>query len=294
MRLTPADREARRSGLGGSDCPSVFGVGYHSRYALYYDKVHGLVDRSNPFQERGHDLEELVARKAAAELGVTEIVRGGRVDHPEHDWMFANLDFEIPSLDAILECKVTDFRFKGDNWRDGPPVDIHLQACHQLIVTGKPVCYVAVLFVDTWKLDDVHEVTLDDDLAEQIVDAEQRFWFDHVIARRPPEMLDPLAAWETQRLLESFGGPKVELSSDQMKIVEQWQQVRAERLEYETAEKHLKGQVAAMVGDATEAVHGGRTVLTFDQPSTGRGSRRLNYIEHEESPTKEDKVKSDG
>ena len=135
--LTAEILQRRRQGIGGSDCPQVFSQGYGGRFALWADKVWGSPhEPSTPFQQRGHDLEEMIAHKAAAKLGISDIEPGGWVDHPEYEWMFSNIDWRKVGGEVLLECKATDLRYAPYDWGqdgdpEGAPLHIDLQARHQ-------------------------------------------------------------------------------------------------------------------------------------------------------------------
>lgn len=273
--LTEADRERRRKGLGGSDAPAVFDIGYHTRFTLWADKVWGTRDRSTPQQERGHDLEEMIAVKAARKLGIADIWPGGWNDHPDHGWMFANLDWETDGV--IIECKATDHQWKGWEWGpdgdpEGLPARIDYQVHHQLEVTGAELCIVAALFIDTWELR-TYEIKPDRELAAVIVDAEHRFWHDHVLAEAPPAIKDGPNAWDTLRALCARPGSAVHLPDEAREIIPELLTVSAARLAHEKHEKALKAELGRLLGDGEIGLIDGDPAVTFK--NAAGGSRRL-------------------
>jgi len=275
--LTDADRERRRGGLGGSDAPVVFGL-KGSRFALYADKVWGTTDKGSPYAQRGHDLEPLIGEKVARRHGITDLTIGGWVDHPDHGWMFANLDFTANDGGVLIECKARDLTWNGAGWGpdgdpEGVPLDIEFQVRHQLIVTGAELAIVGVLFVDVWEFR-TYEIKPERDLAERLVAGLRRFWHDHVLARIPPSVDDGPKAWDAMRTTPAAPKTK-DLPPDTLsKLLAPMDTARTLRLLNEKAEKGWKAEVAALMGDAEIGLIDGVPAVEFKAPPSG-GARQL-------------------
>lgn len=279
MRLTAEQLQRRRSGLGGSDAPAVFGHGFGDPFAVWVDKLWGYPRQATARMERGHDLEPLIAEKAAARLGLRDLQPAGWVDHPNHDWMFANLDYTVDGGGVIIECKAPEYRDKGHEWGpDGDPegcaLHVELQVDHQLEVTGAELAVVAVLFVDTWELR-TYPIKPDPDIQARLVDGEHRFWDEHVIAQVPPPITDTTSAWDAIRSIGTRPESSVDLPDAAAALIDEYLHARDHRLNLTKYEQHLRAQLARLMADNEHGFIDGELAVTFTPPSTGEGSRRL-------------------
>lgn len=278
--LTPDIIERRRGGIGGSDAPNVFDVGYSSPYGVWAAKIYGLEWRTTPFQQRGHDLEEMCAEKGARHHGISldRLELGGWRDHPDHEWLFVNTDYEVDDLDTVLECKITDWRFKGEEWGpdkdpEGVPLYITIQVHQQMLVTGASRVVVCVLFVDTWQVR-TYEIRRDESILQKLVAGEQPFWFDHVVARRPPPLTNSVDAWDALRMMCTDDKASVELKAETHDLIMQYVTAREDRLAMEKHEKDLRARLAWIMGDHEIGRIGQRVAVEFKSPPSG-GSRQL-------------------
>lgn len=283
--LTDEQRAKRRHGLGGSDAPAVFDVGFSCAFALWVDKLWGNTITPTARMQRGSDLEPLIAAKAAEKLGfrdvtlASEMTADGWVDHPDLDWMFANLDAICDGGEVIIECKAIEYRDKGHEWgHDGDPegcsLPVNLQALHQLETTGAELVVVSVLFVDTWELR-TFPIRPDRDIQGRMVDGEHRFWFDNVVAQVPPPIADTDTAWDAIRQIDEQPASKIVLPDTARTLIADYVTTRDQRLKITDREKKLRVEIARLMGDNTEGVLDDEIAVEFKQPSTGRGSRRL-------------------
>jgi putative phage-type endonuclease len=185
---------ARKAGLGASDTAAVLGVDpWKSPLEVYLDKVDPTVhdDTVSEAAEWGTAVEAVVARKVASrhkKLGKLT-PSPGLCAHPDHPWLLATPDRVLvdraTGAEALLEIKTTDGRNK-DQWKDGPPTRVQVQVQQQLAVTGLDVAYVAVLFGGR-EMPAPIRIDRDQTVIDLILEYGHTFWFDHVIARIPPE-----------------------------------------------------------------------------------------------------------
>lgn len=279
--LTSAEREERRRGLGGSDAPAVFDLGYGSPFALWADKVWGATRRVSTQMQRGHDLEPLIASKTAERLDLALEPAAGRVVHPKRPWMAANIDYWT-SNNRLVECKASMWQHKGHEWGpdgdpEGVPAHIELQVRHQLDVTGSRRGWVAVLFVDTWELR-LYPIEVDQTITDLLIDGEQRFWHDHVLTREPPPVTDPNSALEALTRLP-VTSDYVDLPEDEaLEMITALGRVSEVRLEAEKEEKRLKAELGRLLGDAKEGRIAGETAVTFKAQTRGSTTYRRLHI----------------
>ncbi len=183
--LTPDEIEARRNGIGGSDMPSLFGLGYRTAVEVWADKVYGVDQAPNALMVRGSDLEPLVADKWSEQTGI-EIEAAGMIWHPTEPLIFATLDYRPVDRPTEVgpECKVVD-KWAEWKWEDGPPLGVQLQCQMQMAVTGATICYVAAMWLDLWEVRP-YAVERDDTAIASAILWAGRFWEDHVLTMRPP------------------------------------------------------------------------------------------------------------
>lgn len=212
-RIVCADRAEwlatrRRLGLGGSDAAAVIGASEYSTPAqVFYSKRAPMVE-DRPDTDAmaiGRMLEEPIAQRYAEKTG-REVVNIGAftlVRDTDRPWMFATLDRVVIDL-GILECKSANFtgwQIKHD-WQEGPPLSYQVQAQHQMAVTNEPVVSIAALVGVAGFF--IFDIERDDAFIEQLVEAERRFWVEHVIAGVVP-VLD--GEDETRRLVNAAWMP---------------------------------------------------------------------------------------
>lgn len=276
MRLTPEDLQRRRGGLGGSDAPRVFDVGFGSPMELWVDKVFGYDIKPTARMQRGHDLEPLIAEKAAAKLGLKNLQPGGWVDHPEHPWMFTNLDYTTHDGEIDVECKAIEFQHKGHEWGpdgdpDGCALYVQLQVMHQLETSRADMSVVAVLFVDTWELR-TYEIKPDHDLQQRMVEGEHRFWHAHVVPQIPPPLTDAQSAWDALRSINHRPDSAVDLPPDTRELIARYVETRQRRLDISKDEQDLRAQLAWLLGEHEHGLIDGEVAVRF---TSSAGSRRL-------------------
>ena len=189
MKPVPRDQEwlnERRKGIGGSDAAAIMGVNPHaSPLSVYMDKL-GLAPERDETEamRQGVDLEQYVAERFHQATG-KKVRRVNRIlYHQEYDWMLANIDRGVVGETAGLECKTTSVFNKTDFYNGNAPPTYYWQCQHYMAVTGAPHWYLAVLVLNS--AFHVFDVPRDDNHIQMLIEKEQAFWFDHVLARNPP------------------------------------------------------------------------------------------------------------
>ena len=192
------ERLERATYLGSSDIAAVLGVSkWSSAVAVYYRKVDPLWsedaeedERRAKVLKRGKRFEPIVREMAEEEFCIKAVKVGERYRDPEHDWMRAEIDFEIVEDGVPVNCEVkTVHPFAAGEWgemdTDEIPVYYAAQVMYGLMVTGRAKSYVFALFGS----DNLVRYVIERD--EEIIAAMRekaiKFWFDHVQARVHPE-----------------------------------------------------------------------------------------------------------
>lgn len=180
-----ADPELRRTGIGGSDAAAIAGFdNYRSALAVYYEKTGEYYeDSAGEAAQWGQLLEGPVADEFARRHNVDVVTAPPFVRHPEHEFMFANVDRDIvQEPDAILEVKTAGY-WMSANWEDGVPERAQVQVQHYLAVREKTRAHVAVLLGGQRYADFILE--RDDRVINALLRMELDFW-ERVQERRPP------------------------------------------------------------------------------------------------------------
>lgn len=148
--LTNEQRERRRNGIGASDSPIIMGYSnYKTPYQLYLEKIGVVTDEDEPTEQQywGNALEPLIIKRFAEENKV-DVSFPDTVYHPEHNFIFANLDGWIASENAVVEAKCVN-SFQRKEWDsalvDGIPLNYLIQIAKQVALTNASKGYCAVL-----------------------------------------------------------------------------------------------------------------------------------------------------
>lgn len=181
----------RTEGIGGSDVSIVAGINpYKSVFQLWMEKT-GLmipVQEENEYLHFGTVLEPVVRQEFIDRTGIQVRQKNAVLQHPEHPFMFANLDGIVLEENgglSIFEAK-TASAYKAKEWENHVPEEYQLQIQHYMAVTGAGKAYIAALIGGNqfvW-----HTVCRDEELIQLIIKMEKQFWEEHVLTKTPPEL----------------------------------------------------------------------------------------------------------
>ncbi|WP_373827195.1 YqaJ viral recombinase family protein [Bacteroides heparinolyticus] len=179
--------ESRRAGIGGSDAAAVIGVNpWKTAYSVYLDKIgEGNEPDSNYKMELGSRIEDFIAKEFELATGKQTRRRNAILRHDEHKFMLANIDREIVGERAGLEIKFIG-PYSAKAWEaGGMPLHYELQCLHYMAVTGYDKWYLCAL-VGNERLE-LREISRDEEVISNLIEAESFFWENHVVAKIPPE-----------------------------------------------------------------------------------------------------------
>lgn len=215
-------KENRINYIGASECAAVLGL---SRWAtplsVWANKTGQVVPKNdeNLAMWLGNELEDVVARRFTKETGKTVHRVNETQFHPAYNFIGCNLDRRVVGEDAILECK-TASAWKSKEWEgEEIPQEYILQCYHQLAVTRKQKCYLAVLIGNQdfmWK-----EIKFDQKIVDDITTKLVHFWNDFVltdimpttITKRDGDTLDALFP-------QAYVGNEIKLDDDANILIE--------------------------------------------------------------------------
>lgn len=179
----------RRQGIGGSDAGIIMGLNkYKTAFELWLDKTGQILPDESAGEAAywGNQMEEVVAKEFEKRTGKKVRRSNMMYQHPEHDFMLANVDRFIVGEDALSECK-TASAYLAKEWEsDEVPATYLVQIQHYLAVTGKSKAYVAVLIGGNkfiWK-----EIERDEELINQIIAFELDFWETNIKGHVAPAL----------------------------------------------------------------------------------------------------------
>jgi len=175
--------EARQRGLGGSDSPVVCGVSPFKKPSQLWAEKRGLVpldQAPTPAMQRGTAMEPIIADLYAEKTG-RELILGPQILQMDgFPVIQASIDRAIEPVmpgqgPGVLEIKCPGLKIFGKCLRDGLPPYYMVQLQHYLMVTGCQWGSFAVFNAERWRL--IHfDVEVNDELCEQILEADLRFW----------------------------------------------------------------------------------------------------------------------
>lgn len=253
--------EERKTGIGGSDAPTIMGVNpWASKMDLWLDKTGQYSeDLDSEPAYWGTLLEDVVAREYAERTGkklhrVNQILR-----HPEYDWMLANIDRRVVGEKAGAEIKTTN-AFNKWPWHEGQvPPYYYAQVQHYLAVTGYELWYVAVL-VGGQKLYSF-EVYPSEDYINELIQAEADFW-ELVQTETPPELDGSEASTRIVSKLypEAEKGTVIDLPDDAFDLIRQHDEAAQAEKEAKELKDEAANRLKNMIGDAEKGIIFDRTV----------------------------------
>jgi putative phage-type endonuclease len=178
--------EHRRCGIGGSDAAAIAGLNpWKSAISVYLDKIgQGKPVEDNERMRIGRDLEDYVAKRFEEATGMGVRRRNAVLQHPEYNFMLANVDRLLVGKDEGLECKTTNSYAKKD-WEDEEiPVHYEIQCHHYMAVTGYSAWWIACLIGNEKFV--YKKINRDEDVINHLVQIEKSFWENHVLKKQMP------------------------------------------------------------------------------------------------------------
>ena len=260
--------ELRKQGIGGSDAAAVCGLNpYKSPLQVYFEKLGELEPpQENRFIKWGKILEPVVAEYFSKQTGL-KISRINQIlINPKYPFMLANIDRRIVGKREGLEVKTTSAWNTG-RINEGIPDEYALQCHHYMAVTGWERWHLAVLIGGN---DFRHFVIeRDEEIIQNLITIEKRFWEDHVLKRIPPE-----PDWRDTDLISQMyphsNGETIEINNpDAESLVESLLSLQEKEKELKKQKEELQNKLKALLGDAEKAVVNGHIVSWKSIKSTG-------------------------
>lgn len=237
----------RRDGVGASEVAAIVGVSpFSTPYQVWLSKTAGVeFDETEPMLW-GNLLETVILDEFERRTGMHVAGRQLRAVHPVHGHHRATLDAyagdhrDVALLDALSAVEVKNT--SDYSWTE-VPLHYYLQGQWQLHVTGLDLVVFAVLHAGT-RLE-LYEIERDADDIGVLVDAVDRFWFDHVLAGVEPEVVGrDLSAARAAHATATAGS---RLDADET-IVDLVAQLRAAQATADDAVEYVDQLKARLIG----------------------------------------------
>ncbi|SEA53080.1 putative phage-type endonuclease [Thalassobacillus cyri] len=244
--------ETRNKGIGGSDAAYIAGFNkWKSPVVVYMEKV-GEVPKASPSNEEaaywGNVMEETVAKEFSRRTGLKVRRRNAVLQHPEHEWMLANVDRLIVGKNEGLECK-TASEYLKDEW-DGEeiPMAYLLQCQHYMAVTGADAWWIAVLIGGNKFV--YKKVERDKELIANLIEIEKEFWEEHVLMQVPPEIDGSNASSELLKAMypDAESESETELDGEADKLLEALEQLKKEEKELKERKSEYENRLKQQLG----------------------------------------------
>jgi putative phage-type endonuclease len=243
----------RALGLGGSDIAAVAGVSdWGGAASVYLEKTGAAPSKEeSEAMQWGHYLEAEIARVFAEREGL-EIRRVNAIlQHPEHPFMLANLDFGIVDPVAgngVLEVKNVG-RYRAPQFDDGAlPPDIECQVRWYMAVCDYNYAFVAALLGGNELA--IRFVERDLDIERYLLKIGGEFWQMVQAGEMPAMDSNPrtgqmLAKMFAKSRPEAIGLPPIALD-----YIALWQ-VRSEQIkEYEAEKEIAENELKALLKES--------------------------------------------
>jgi len=159
---------------------------------------------------------------------------------------------------AIIELKnaASDWQY-GDAGTDDVPTHYLVQCVHQMIVTGVPLCILAVLFYGS----DLrrYPITLNDDTARMVIEGERAFWQMVQEGVEPPRttLADVKLAYPVSKSVSKEATPDIAA------LLTRYTAVRDEVESFSREKDAIEAQVKDFMGEADTLTVYGVPVLTW-------------------------------
>lgn len=191
MSLTPAEKRM----VGGSDVAAICGISpYAGPLSVFMRIVHGAEQPDNVHTTRGRRLESAVIDWYREETGHEPAPVPEPIRDPKRPHLRMSLDARFRAGGALrpVEAKTANgeqARHWGEPGTDAIPAHYITQAQfylgfgREVGAIDDDVCDVPALVAGDFRL---YRVTHDAELYAELLERVERFWVDHVLAKRPP------------------------------------------------------------------------------------------------------------
>ena len=247
---------ARRDGLGASEVPAILGLDrYKSGLDIWLEK-RGLAEPRQGDtmpQKVGRFAEAMIANLYAEQTGAVLMTVPTR-RHPQVETLFASADRMVVGMDAADWLYPVEIKNRGgipQGWgeagTDLVPEAIAVQVHVQMACYGMAFADVAALLGGNDFR--VYRLYRDKDIEATILETAASWWQRHIVEGIEPEITGPSAADYLARKFREVTGDVIKADADAELLLAEYGGTRAKLAVLEEAEKELKLQVQALIGE---------------------------------------------
>lgn len=257
----PVWLKARMQGLGGSDALAAMGLDrWKTRLEVYLDKIDQAPEREQTDRMRWGQIVEASILEWFVERTGISVSRQGLLRSVERTWQLASVD-AVSADGGIVEIKNTN-HYRREEWEDDQVADgAEAQSQHYLDVTGRSHAWVVAQIGGEPPV--IRRVERNDDLIADMRAMELELW-QLIEARTPPALDGGKAAEALIKRLFPTGVPglQIEVDKEFLKLLRAHRLAQREESAAKKRKESLRDELAYLMGDAVEAVHGGEVVAT--------------------------------
>lgn len=259
--------QLRRGGIGGSEAAAVAGVSpYASPLVVYMDK-RGMYQRQvndavKEAAEWGHIMEPVLRQQFKQRINAEREAQGLQplwiqqrhaiFAHDEFDFMRTNLDGQIFGHElgtGILEIKTASEYLKDDWAGEDVPNNYYIQVQHNIKVMEANYAYlVRLVGGNKYKH---YFIPRDEETINSLVEIEQNFWVNNVLAKRPPVTSGNDAESEMLKIMypNSYDEPVIELPNEFVDVAANYEDLKAQEKQVKEGLKEIKNKIAFELKD---------------------------------------------
>lgn len=248
-------KRERMKGIGGSDVAAILGISrWKSAIRVYLEKIgEAPEEETNEAMEIGKRIEDFIADLFKEKTGLHVARCNAILQSSKYPWMIANVDREVydPETDSwgILELKNVSQYMQKDWEGEEIPTEAYVQLQHYLIVTGRTWGYIAGLIGG--KRFEYKKFELDEELADEIVRREEKFWKENVLGGKPPSADATEDCKDTLEILFPYSMRKsIDLPREDDLLVQELETLENQADELEKEIELRKNKLKEHLGDA--------------------------------------------
>jgi len=275
--LSVEQKEARKKGLGATDCAVVMGLSpYKTPYELWLEKTGRVEETAILSDDRlhlRHAHEETISREYARRKNVKLRRVNQTVIHKRLPFMLCNLDRVIIGQRKIVECKSSSGFMRmswGETGTDEAPIHYILQVQHQLACAEYDDADIAALIdIDDYR---IFPTPRNEKVIQKIEDACEKFWVENVLADVAP----PATTRGDLKLMYPINnGNFIECGSNVHLLLSDLAELKAQGKKLDFDKEQIERELIEIIADNDGIRDGEKILVTFQANKNGVRSLRI-------------------
>jgi len=255
---------ARHESIGASEAASILGLNpWQSKIDIFIQKTSREINQDDNLNMwLGREMEPLLKKLFEEETGKT--VHNDykiRID-PEYGFLTTNLDGMVVGEKVPVEYKTMS------KWSGEVPDYYFCQLQHQMMVTGAPYIYYAVLVLGDWKQFIVEKFERNDEFIAKMRQELVSFWQDNVLQEIQPE---PETEDDAKKLYrDTFADSAVVMDDNLRERIEYLQERLSKKKEIDEEIKAVRGDIMIVMENNEAITHvDGTPIVTWKNTKDG-------------------------